>query len=85
MQGGATSNELQRVSGYADRPRSFELRLNRLLHDGLLEMTVPRKPISPVQEYRLTDTGRVALEGAASATRSPTGETRTRSTHRPGS
>ena len=61
----ATSKELQTAAGYAGRTRSFEQRLNGLLAEGLLEMTVPGKPRSPVQRYRLTDKGRVALEGAA--------------------
>ena len=57
----ATSKELQAAAGYAGRTRSFELRLNGLLRDGLLEMTVPDKPRSPIQQYRLTDEGRAAL------------------------
>ena len=61
----ATSKELQAAAGYAGRTRSFELRLNGLLRDGLLEMTVPDKPRSPIQQYRLTDEGRAALGRAA--------------------
>ena len=60
----ATSKELQNVAGYAGRTRSFELWLNRLLSEGLLEMTVPDKPRSPVQKYRLTDRGRAAIAPA---------------------
>ena len=58
---GATSKELQAAAGYAGRTRSFEQRLGRLLDEGLLEMTVPDKPKSPVQKYRLTDKGRAAI------------------------
>jgi len=61
----ATSKELQAAAGYAGRTRSFESRLNGLLHDGLLEMTVPDKPRSPIQRYRLTDEGLAALGRAA--------------------
>ena len=57
----ATSKELQAAAGYAGRTRSFELRLNGLLRDGLLEMTIPDKPRSPIQKYRLTEEGRAVL------------------------
>ena len=56
-----TSKELQNAGGYAGRTRSFEQRLNRLLGEGLLEMTVPDRPRSPIQKYRLTDKGRAAI------------------------
>ena len=65
----ATSRELQHAGGYAGRTRSFEQRLNRLLSRGLIEMTVPDKPRSPVQRYRLTDKGRAAV--AAPGARHP--------------
>ena len=39
------------------------MRLRRLLADELLEMTVPDKPRSPLQKYRLTDRGRAAVAG----------------------
>ena len=67
----ATSKELQAAAGYAGRTRSFELRLNGLLRDGLLEMTVPDKPRSPIQQYRLTDEGRAALGRAAEGYEGP--------------
>ena len=54
---GAASRELQHAGGYAGRTRSFERRLNRLLSAGLIEMTIPDKPRSPAQRYRLTDKG----------------------------
>ena len=56
-----TSKELQNAGAYAGRTRSFEQRLNRLLGEGLLEMTVPDRPRSPIQKYRLTDKGRAAI------------------------
>ena len=68
----ATSKELQAAAGYADRTRSFESRLNGLLRDGFLEMTIPDKPRSPIQKYRLTAEGRAAL-GRASEGHEETG------------
>ena len=61
----ATSRELQHAGGYAGRTRSFEQRLNRLLSAGLIEMTVPDKPRSPGQRYRLTDKGQAAIASAS--------------------
>jgi len=61
----ATSKELQKAGGYGGRTRSFEQRLTCLLRAGLLEMTVPGKPRSPVQRYRLTEKGQAALANAA--------------------
>ena len=58
----ATRGDLQTAAGFAGRTRSFSRRLRTLLHDGLLEMTIPGKPRSPAQTYRLTDKGRIALE-----------------------
>ena len=60
----ATSRELQTAAGYAGRTRSFEQQLNRLLAQGLLEMTVPDKPRSPAQKYRLTEKGQAAIASA---------------------
>ena len=71
----ATSKELQAAAGYAGRTRSFELRLNGLLRDGLLEMTVPGKPRSPIQQYRLTDEGRAALGRACEGHEEPDART----------
>ena len=61
----ATSRELQIAGGYGGRTRSFEQRLGRLLREGLLKMTVPDKPRSPAQKYRLTERGQAALGRAA--------------------
>ena len=67
----ATSKELQAAADYAGRTRSFESRLNGLLHDGLLEMTIPDKPRSPIQKYQLTDEGRAALRRASEGHEEP--------------
>ena len=61
----ATSRELQAAAGFAGRTRSFEQRLNGLLAEGLLKMTVPNKPRSPAQRYQLTEKGQAALGRAA--------------------
>ncbi len=58
----ATRSELQTAAGFAGRTRSFSRRLPALLHDGLLEMTIPERPRSLVQTYLLTEKERIALE-----------------------
>lgn len=71
VQESATSRELQAAAGFAGRTRSFEQRLNGLLAEGLLEMTVPDRPRSPGQRYRLTNKGRLALGGAVEGHEEP--------------
>jgi hypothetical protein len=56
---------LSAAAGHSSRTGHFKRWLNRLLHGGLLEMTVPDKPRSPAQRYRLTEKGQAALECAA--------------------
>ena len=46
---------------YSGRSGSFGRRIRRLVSHGLLEMTLPGKPTSPSQRYRLTTKGRTAL------------------------
>ena len=60
--GDAPSKALQAAAGYVGRTRSFEQRLGALLAKGLLAMTIPDRPRSPAQRYRLTDSGRNALD-----------------------
>ena len=64
VEAAATSRELRNAGGYAGRTRSFERRINRLRTGGLIEMTVPDKPRSSAQRYRLTDKGRAAVAAA---------------------
>ena len=52
---------LMAAAGHASRTGQFRRCLHRLLRDGLLELTVPGKPRSPAQKYRLTEKGRVFL------------------------
>ena len=49
---------LQSALGLQDRKSFRERYLAPALAEGLIEMTVPKKPNSPLQKYRLTDKGR---------------------------
>jgi DNA-binding HxlR family transcriptional regulator len=50
--------ELQSALGLLDRKSFRERYLKPALADGLIEMTIPEKPNSPLQQYRLTEKGR---------------------------
>ena len=45
---------LMAAAGHVSRTGQFRRNIQRLLDDGLLELTVPGKPRSPAQKYRLT-------------------------------
>jgi Fic family protein len=47
--------------GMSGDSRSFKRNIAPLLSDGLVEMTVPEKPNSRLQKYRLTDKGKAML------------------------
>ena len=47
--------ELMKIAGRTDRAKFRNQMLNPLLRDGLLEMTIPQKPSSPLQKYRISD------------------------------
>ena len=53
---------LQASLGLSDRKSFRERYLKPALADGLIEMTIPDKPNSRLQEYRLTDKGRQWLQ-----------------------
>lgn len=56
LKGEMSRNELQTALGLQDR-KSFTSRyLKPALNAGLIEMTVPEKPNSRLQKYRLTKT-----------------------------
>ena len=42
--------------------RAFKRNVEPLLNDGLIEMTVPDKPSSKLQKYRLTEKGKSAIK-----------------------
>jgi ATP-dependent DNA helicase RecG len=50
------------IAGRTDRTKFRNQVLNSLIGAGLLEMTVPDKPRSSKQKYRLTEKGRDLLE-----------------------
>jgi hypothetical protein len=54
------------TSGRSDRTKFQQQVINPLLADGLIEMTIPDKPRSSLQKYRLTEKGSAWLaEGKA--------------------
>lgn len=55
LDGEMTREELQSVIGPLDRKSFRERYLKPALADGLIEMTIPEKPNSRLQKYRLTD------------------------------
>ena len=61
LDGAVAAEALSATAGHSSRTGHFKRWLNLLLAGGFLEMTVPDKPRSPVQKYRLTDRGRAAL------------------------
>ncbi len=48
---------------WSDRTKFRKKYLNPLIGEGLLEMTIPDKPQSSLQRYRLTAKGKEWLEG----------------------
>lgn len=57
---------LQAALGLSDRKSFRERYLKPALADGLIEMTIPDKPNSRLQRYRLTEKGRARLAHALS-------------------
>ncbi len=56
-----TLPELMAPSGRTNRTKFRNQVLAPLLDAGLVEMTIPGKPRSPKQQYRITKAGRAAL------------------------
>ena len=69
VRGEGPGEELVAAAGYSRRTGDCRKRLTRLLHEELLKMTVPDRPRSPLQKYRLTNQGRAAV---ATSTRGST-------------
>ena len=59
----ATGRELLAASGYSTRTGNFKRGVERHLAMNLLELTIPDKPRSGRQRYRLTAAGRLLLAG----------------------
>jgi len=57
----ATLLELMAISGRSDRTKFRQQVINPLLADYLIEMTIPDKPRSSLQKYRLTEKGHIRL------------------------
>lgn len=66
IQGEMGREALQAALGLADRKSFRERYLKPALADGLIEMTIPDKPNSRLQRYRLTGKGRAQLAHALS-------------------
>ena len=60
--GEMTRGELQNALGLQDRKSFRERYLKPALAEGLIEMTLPDKPNSRLQQYRLTDRGKYWLQ-----------------------
>ena len=60
--GEMSRSELMQVMGLKDRVNFKRIYLDPALADGLIEMTIPDKPNSRLQKYRLTAKGRTFLE-----------------------
>ncbi len=56
-----TGRQLLDVAGYKSRTGNFKKGLQRLLDNRLLSLTIPNKPNSRLQKYRLTASGRRVL------------------------
>lgn len=63
LDGEMSREELQNALGLQDRKSFRERYLKPALADGLIEMTMPEKPNSRLQKYRLTDKGGHWLHG----------------------
>lgn len=59
--GEMSRSELMRIMALKDRVNFKRIYLDPALADGLIEMTIPNKPNSRLQKYRLTEKGRKFL------------------------
>jgi len=63
-----SGRELLDAAGYRSRTGNFKKGLQRLIENRLLELTIPDKPNSRLQKYRLTPAGREAIRGRVQET-----------------
>jgi hypothetical protein len=63
----SSRDHLQAAAGMSDREHFRKAYLEPLLRAGWIERTIPDKPTSPHQRYRLTPQGRVWLDKAGPA------------------
>ena len=54
--------DIMAITGRSDRTKFRHQVLNPLLEAGLIEMTIPDKPQSSKQKYRLTGKGRAVVK-----------------------
>ena len=55
-------SDLISILGYTQRTRNYESAMHTLQERKLIAMTIPDKPRSKNQKYRLTDKGRAVLK-----------------------
>ena len=60
-QGAVSRAEMLQAAGFSRRAGNLSRRIERLMKEEFLERTIPEKPTSPLQKYRLTDKGRAVL------------------------
>ena len=58
----STRGELLQATGFSKRSGGIQRQLKSLLEMNLLELTIPDKPTSPLQKYRLTEKGKLLLD-----------------------
>ena len=61
--------DLMGIAGRRNRTKFRDQVLNPLLQEGLLEMTIPEKPTSSNQKYRLTSKGDDFIAGLVKETK----------------
>jgi predicted HTH transcriptional regulator len=61
VQGEMSSSKLREMLGIKHRPNFRDNYLHPAIEAGFIEHTIPDKPTTPLQKYRITDKGREAL------------------------
>ena len=74
LSGEMSPAELRKALGLTDRRHFRKAYLTPLLREGLIEMTIPDKPHSNRQRYRLTKAGRVRAEESKAEVGEPGGD-----------